>query len=226
MARRTDELTELARHMQSAREDERARLARELHDELGALLTSAKLDAARLKRGLGEMAPEIAERLRHLNATIDQGIALKRDIIENLRPSSLSNLGLVAALEIQAREFAKRADLAVNTELQEVSLSDGAQITAYRLVQESLTNVAKYADASQVTVTLQPKGEEAYLAVQDDGRGFDVRQVARETHGLRGMRFRVEAAGGRMAIESAPGQGTTIRAWLPVRAPEKAAAQR
>ena len=114
----------------------------------------------------------------------------------------------------------------MKTELQEVSLPDDAQITVFRLVQESLTNVAKYARATQVTVTLQPKGDEAYLAVRVDGGGFDLRRVGRDTHGLRGMRFRVEAAGGRMAVETAPGEGTVIRAWLPVRAPAPAGAQR
>ena len=216
VGRRTEEVIELARHMQAVREDERAHLARELHDELGALLTAAKLDAARLKRGLGDMKPEVAERLRHLNAAVDQCIALKRDIIENLRPSSLSNLGLVAALDIQAREFAEGADVQVTTELQKVPLTDAAQITISRLVQESLTNVAKYAQASQVRVTLQSQDGQACITVRDDGRGFDPAQTRRSTHGLRGMRFRVEAAGGRMAIASAPGQGTTITAWLPL----------
>ena len=117
VTRRTADLTELARHLQTAREDERARVARDLHDELGALLTATKLDAARLKRTLGHMSPEAEDRLKRLNATVDQGIAMKRRIIEDLRPSSLDNLGLKAALEIQAREFAQRTELVVRCEL-------------------------------------------------------------------------------------------------------------
>ena len=106
MAARTAQLKELAQHLQTIREDERSRLARELHDELGALLTAAKLDVARLKSRLGSDATaDAAERLAHLNETLNGGIALKRRIIEDLRPSSLSNLGLVAALEILLREF-------------------------------------------------------------------------------------------------------------------------
>ena len=98
---RTAQLKELALHLQTVREDERSHLARELHDELGALLTAAKLDVARLKSRLGATpTPEVAERLAHLNEALNSGIALKRRIIEDLRPSSLSNLGLVAALEI------------------------------------------------------------------------------------------------------------------------------
>ena len=100
VAQRTEVLTELTRHLSSAREDERGRLARELHDELGALLTSAKLDAARIKSRLAGIAPDALERLAHLVETLNSGIALKRRIIEDLRPSALSNLGLVATLEI------------------------------------------------------------------------------------------------------------------------------
>ena len=115
VAARTAQLKELAQHLQTMREDERSRLARELHDELGALLTAAKLDVARLKSRLGASAtPDAAERLAHLNETLNGGIALKRRIIEDLRPSSLSNLGLVAALEILLREFAARSEIAVD----------------------------------------------------------------------------------------------------------------
>ena len=102
---RTAQLTELALHLQTAREDERQRLARDLHDELGALLTSAKLDAARIRSRLAGTAPEALDRLAHLVETLNSSIALGRRIIEDLRPSTLSNLGLVAALDILAREF-------------------------------------------------------------------------------------------------------------------------
>ena len=212
---RTAELTELTRHLQSAREDERSRLARELHDELGALMTAAKLEVARLKRSMGAMSPDAIERLKQLNDTLDRGIALKRRIIEDLRPSSLSNLGLVAALEIQAREFAQRAELPVRTALQPVALADDAQMTAYRLVQESLTNIARYAQASAVTVSLSQHGREVEVAVSDDGVGFDPSAVRNTAHGLLGMRYRVEAEGGRLRVDSAPGQGCQVRGWLP-----------
>jgi signal transduction histidine kinase len=214
--RRTAELTQLARHLQNAREDERARLARELHDELGALLTAAKLDAARLKHGLGPaISPEVKQRFAHLVSAIDQVIALKRRIIEDLRPSSLSHLGLVAALEIQAREFAARCEIKVRTKLEQVPLSESAEITTYRLVQECLTNIAKYSGAKQVEVTLRPDAEQAHVRVTDDGRGFDPASVRAGAHGLTGMRYRVEAEGGRLAIDAAPGKGTCIEAWLP-----------
>ena len=153
---RTRQLKELAQHLQTIREDERSRLARELHDELGALLTAAKLDAARLKSRLGKTTtPEILERLAHLNETLNGGIALKRRIIEDLRPSSLSNLGLVAALEILVREFgAAQRDGGRARSSSTSTSARRAQLTVYRLVQEALTNVAKYAKATEVKVTL------------------------------------------------------------------------
>ena len=212
---RTAELTELAHHLQSAREDERSHLARELHDELGALLTSAKLESARLKRQLGTMSPEVAERLQQLNRTLDQGITLKRRIIEDLRPSSLNNLGLVPALDILARESAQRAELSVHTELQPVVLDEAAQITVYRLVQESLTNIAKYAQASEVIVSLSQHDGQVQVGVRDNGIGFDTAAVRSSAHGLLGMRYRVEAEGGRLQVDSSPGQGSHVRAWLP-----------
>jgi signal transduction histidine kinase len=215
VARRTADLTELAGHLQTTREDERARLARELHDELGALLTAAKLDAARLKRSLGMISPEAEARLAHLNDTINHGIGLKRRIIEDLRPSSLSNLGLVSALEIQAREFAQRLEVEVVPEFEHVTLDDSGQITIYRLVQEALTNIAKYAGARHVRIELRRDGERAYISVQDDGKGFETGATRGSAHGLMGMRYRVEAEGGTMSVTSAPGKGTRIEAWLP-----------
>ena len=212
---RTAELTELARHLQTAQEQERSHLARELHDELGALLTAAKFDSARLKRSIGSLTPEIAERLKHLDSTINQGIALKRRIIEDLRPSSLGNLGLQAALEILAREFAERSGLSVDVDLNPVELSADGQITVYRLVQEALTNIAKYAGATAVIVSLRTEAERVWASVRDNGKGFDARLVQRSTHGLVGMRYRVEAAGGMLRVESRPGSGTLISAWLP-----------
>jgi signal transduction histidine kinase len=212
------QLTELAQHLQTAREDERSRLARELHDELGALLTAAKLDAARIRSRLAQGAPEAAERLNHLNEILNNGIALKRRIIEDLRPSSLSNLGLIAALEIQAREFGERTGLSVDCKLEPVTLKSSSELTAYRVVQEAFTNIAKYAKAKHVEVTLRPVDGRAEVSVRDDGVGFDPTQPRSSAHGLLGMRYRVEAEGGHFALDSTPGQGTRIRATLPLNA--------
>ena len=212
---RTASLSELASHLQQVREDERGFLARELHDELGALLTSAKLDVARLKSKIDHQAPDIAERLKHLNETLNSGIALKRRIIEDLRPSSLSNLGLTAALEILTREHAEGAGIEVETNLEAVELTEATQLTVYRLVQEALTNISKYAKAKKVLVTVHGYPTHVAVQVRDDGAGFDPAGVGPTSHGLAGMRHRVEAAGGRLTITSSPDSGTLISAVLP-----------
>lgn len=214
---RTTELTELTHHLQTAREDERARLARDLHDEMGALMTSAKLDAARIRSRLGALltpAPEALERLTHLISTLNQGIALKRRIVEDLQPSSLSLLGLVATLEIMAREFGASSGLHVQCQLEPVQLGARANLMIYRLVQEALTNIGKYAQASQVWLVLSGHDGHVEVSVRDDGVGFDMRQPLRSAHGLLGMRFRIEAEGGTMNIAAAPGLGTLVSARL------------
>ena len=213
---RTATLSELASHLQQVREDERAHLARELHDELGALLTAAKLDVSRLKSKVATDAPDASERLRHLTQTLDSGIALKRRIIEDLRPSSLSNLGLTPALEILTKEYSERAGVNVEASLETVDLPATTQLTVYRLVQESLTNIGKYAKAKNVLVSVHKHPKHIEVSVRDDGEGFDPATVKASSHGLAGMRHRVEAAGGRLTIVSSPGQGTLIIAILPV----------
>src|SRR4051812_7097054 len=212
---RTASLAQLATHLQQVREEERGHLARELHDELGALLTAAKLDVARLKSKLGTQPPEIGQRLQHLTEALNSGIALKRRIIEDLRPSSLANLGLTAALEILAREFSERSGIEVATSLEPVELEEAGQLTIYRLVQESLTNVGKYAEAKQVEITLRNYGGHVEVDIKDDGKGFDPSRMKPSTHGIAGMRHRVEAAGGKLTVRAAPGKGTRISAVLP-----------
>jgi signal transduction histidine kinase len=213
---RTATLAELATHLQQVREEERGHLARELHDELGALLTAAKLDVARLKSRLGaQPTPEVSQRLQHLTDALNSGIALKRRIIEDLRPSSLSNLGLTASLEILAREFSERSGVEISTGLEQVSLNESCQLTVYRLVQESLTNVGKYAEAKQVEISVRDFANHVEVEIKDDGKGFNVREIRPSTHGLAGMRHRVEAAGGRLTVSSTPGKGTRISAVLP-----------
>ncbi|MBC7549185.1 MAG: CHASE3 domain-containing protein [Polaromonas sp.] len=212
---RTANLAELATHLQNVREDERGHLARELHDELGALLTAAKLDVARLKSRLAGNLPEAAERLEHLTTTLNSGIALKRRIVEDLHPSSLSHLGLVASLEILAREFEERSGLSITTTLVNVELGSSSQLTVYRLVQESLTNMGKYAQATRAQITLETFDGHISIDVKDDGKGFNTSAVGAGSHGLAGMRHRVEAAGGKLTVTSVEGSGTRIAAVLP-----------
>ncbi|RYF76960.1 MAG: histidine kinase [Comamonadaceae bacterium] len=211
---RTASLAELATHLQNVRETERGYLARELHDELGSLLTAAKLDVARLKSRLADV-PDAMARLQHLTDLLNSGITLKRRIIEDLRPSSLSNLGLIPSLEILAREFGDRASLQVDMALEPVTLNETQQLTVYRMVQESLNNVGKYAQAKEVTVVLKNYGNHVVIEVADDGVGFDPHSIPSSSHGLAGIRHRVEAAGGKLTIDSQPGNGARLSVVLP-----------
>jgi len=215
VSQRTAQLVELTQHIQAAREDERHRLARNLHDDLGALLTSAKLDAARIKSRIAGGTPEALELLGHLVGTLNSGIALGRRIIEDLRPSALGNLGLVAALEILTREFAEQSGVRVHCDLAPVSLAPDAELTVYRLVQEAITNITKYARAREVWVRLLVDDGMVDVSVRDDGVGFDPQGKRSSAYGLVGMRYRVEAIGGSLSLVSGPGQGALVRARIP-----------
>lgn len=228
VAQRTAELTDLTRHLLIAREDERNRLARNLHDDLGSLLTAAKLDAARVKSRLGTAQPEAHQRLADLVDKLNGGIALGRAIIEDLRPSTLSHLGLATTLTILLREFAERSGVQVHTDLQLVQLTPSAELVIFRVVQEAVTNLSKYANASQVWLTLGPAPDRpgwVAVTVRDNGDGFDADAPTRSAYGLLGMRFRAEAEGGSLQMRSQPGQGTLVSVWLPARPDGSAATE-
>ncbi len=212
---RTTNLRELAGHLVTAREDERARLARELHDEMGGLLTATKLEFARLRR-IPQMPEGAGERMAAIDARLNEGIALKRRIIESLRPSSLDQLGLVPALDLLCQDVAANLGVPVHTRLEPVQVAPDAELTIYRLVQESLTNISKYAQCQEVTVTLrQTDAARVEVSIVDNGRGFDAASVKIGRHGLLGMRFRIESHAGTLTIRSTPGKGTAITGMLP-----------
>ena len=215
VAARTRELRTLAGYLQTVREDEKSHLARELHDELGGLLTAAKLILARMRVKLSG-DPEMLERIEHINQRLSEGIALKRRIIEDLRPSTLSSLGLNTALLILCTDVRHQGGIPVNTEIAEVTLSPELELGAFRIVQEALTNISKYAGATEVTVRLQEIPGELLLEVSDNGIGFDVESIEAGRHGLAGMRFRVESLNGTMKVRSQPGRGTNITVMLPI----------
>ena len=215
---RTAELRELAGHLVGARENERGRVARELHDEMGGLLTAMKLEFARLRR-VPDLPAAARERVAGIEARLNDGIALKRRIVENLRPSSLDQLGLCVALEMLCVDTAANLGIPVHKHLQTVQLDKDAELTVYRLVQESLNNISKYAKAREVVVNLEPLAGAVRVTVQDNGLGFDVEAVPPGHHGLLGMRVRLESHAGKLTIDSASGRGTIIRAELPVSGP-------
>jgi len=221
VAERTAQLRELASHLVTAREDERGRLARELHDELGGQFTAMKLQFARL-RGQTEISDAMRSSLRALEDRLNDAIVFKRGVVENLRPSALEQLGLATSLGMLCRDASQSMGIAVQENLSLhadrglTHLSSEAELTVYRLVQESLTNIAKHAAARHVHVAVQPCADAVQVRIQDDGQGFDPERVTAQHHGLLGMRFRVESQGGTMSVVSSPGQGTQIQATLPL----------
>jgi signal transduction histidine kinase len=211
---RTDRLTELASHLQSVREDERSRVARELHDELGALLTVSKLEIARARNRASNNADILAS-LDRVTVALNKGIALKRRIVEDLTPSSLTQLGLTVALETLCADMSVSLAIPVNVSMVSLQLPPAAELAVYRFVQEALTNIGKYAKASCVTLRLAAADGHAAVEVQDDGVGFDSFGSHIGRHGLSGMQFRAESLGGFMSVRSAPGEGTTLRIEFP-----------
>ena len=213
---RTTELADLNRNLQEVREHERGNLARSLHDELGALLTAAKLDLARLRRALPAPPPEVSERMNHLAGTIDQGIGLKRRVIEELMPSALHNLGLRTALEILVGEFTQRSGVVVQMNLQDTELDTPSRNAVFQLVQESLSNVEQHAAAQEVRLSVLASGGEVQIQVHDNGRGFSRDNVRDGGDVWKNLRHRIEALGGKLSVASAPGRGTEVDATVPL----------
>lgn len=208
-------LRDLAAHRDAVREEERKRIAGDIHDELGSLLTALKMDISLLRMELGGN-PAAGQRLAQMRELTEHTIRMVRQVATRLRPTAL-NLGLVAALEWLLEDFGQRTGIACRLDADAEANLDDAQTTAvFRIVQESLTNVARHAQAGEVEVSLQRSGEGLELTVADDGRGFDTRAVANGSFGLLGIRERALALGGRVAVLSAPGSGTRVNIWIPL----------
>ncbi len=223
VAARTEELSELSTYLQTVREEEKSRLARDIHDDLGAILVGAKMDVAWASQRCNGAVPEAATKLDRALNILDEGVEMKRRIIEELRPTLLDNLGLAPALDWQVRQTCERAGLACDLNLGELTLPPEVSIALYRIVQEALTNVVKYANARHVSVDLLRDAEGVSLIVQDDGRGLPSGAAnARLSHGIVGMRQRVRALKGEFRINGRPGAGTTIEVIIPLTAAEAA----
>jgi signal transduction histidine kinase len=216
---RTAELSELLSYLHTVREDERRSLARELHDELGSILTAAKLDISFIKSRCTESHPELIPKCDRIAAMLDQGTALERRLIENLRPSTLDMLGLAPAVRELLESFASDSRIVAEAEIDgEIVPRNEDAITVYRIIQEILSNVRKYAQASEVRVILERAGDLLRVCVRDNGNGFDTLAAPKRAgHGLAAMRQRVRAMGGKVSVVSAPGSGTEVEVWLPFR---------
>jgi signal transduction histidine kinase len=219
--RRTAELSALSSHLQQLSEKEKAALARELHDELGGLLIAVKMDVSWLQKRLPNTNPDIQSRWARVIKALDDGVNFKRRIVENLRPTLLDNMGLLAAVRWITQETCTRAGLHY-TEIypeQEPQLMDDAAIMSFRLVQESLVNVVQHAHATQVHVELALQNDQLVIIVEDNGGGIGAdRRDAVGAHGVATMRHRVRSFGGTLDIDALPQGGTRVRARIPLAA--------
>lgn len=215
-----EQLRNLSAHLQNIREEERIHIAREMHDELGQLLTGFKMDVSWLHKKLGDSEdPGVKEKLQEMMGIVNEAAIFVRKLASELRPSILDDLGLVAALDWHSHEFRRRANIEVEfrSEVNELKTSELIATGLFRMYQESLTNVARHAEAKKVVSLLEVKNGEAVLSITDDGKGFDLNGTGeRKTLGLLGMKERATMIGGKLEIRSAPGKGTTILISVPL----------
>jgi signal transduction histidine kinase len=223
VAERTEELSSLSTYLQTSTEREKGRLARDLHDELGGILTAAKIDASWIEGYASGVDPEVQQRMRRLSASLDEAVEVKRRVIENLRPSLLDHLGLAAAVEWHVQETCEKAGIRSEVHVPEAMdpIPPEIAIAVYRIVQESLTNALKYAQAKTIRVELKQPPGRLELRVDDDGVGIANFEPAHMTHGIAGMRQRARSLGGSFSMRSAPGEGTEIFASFPLKEEEE-----
>lgn len=222
--RSREELRELTKHQQTVRESEQKRIALELHDELGQALTGLKMDAHFLSEHIGSMEPaterdRVLDDVKKLSKRIDNTLVSIRRITSELRPSILDDFGLVAASEWQAKEFERTTSIKCefSSNVDELDLGSESNTAVFRIVQEALTNVARHAAASSVTIVLSRLPELVKVSVVDDGKGIGIdNQISAQTLGLLGMRERSHLIGGELNISERPSGGTSIELSIPI----------
>ncbi len=221
------QLRELAAHVETVREEEKAHIAREVHDELGQMLTVLKLEISMCEISFAELDPGLAARLQGMKRLIAQLFQQVRDVATALRPPIL-DAGIASAIDWQARRFEERTGIACLVEVPECppQLSNAKAIGLFRILQEALTNVMRHAQAQTVSLRLEQQEGVLSLSISDDGRGFSVQQGRRGlSFGLVGMRERAQMLGGTLVLDSQPGEGTSIRVSVPLDAPADALAE-
>jgi signal transduction histidine kinase len=219
VAERTMELRDLSRHLMTAREDEKARIARELHDEIGSSLTAVNMDLIAVRQKLGDDSA-LAARLLRAAGSLRSTVEAMRRIIEDLRPTLLEGLGVREAVRAWAKDYAERVGVPLVIDIPEElpPLPAGSPIGVFRIVQEALTNALRHAKASSIRLSMRAEDGELVLEVVDDGVGIKPRSGAdqRSPHGLLGIRERANAMGGSCTIGRGPGgKGTEVRVTVP-----------
>ncbi len=213
----TDQLRQLTAHLQNIREEERKRIGREIHDELGQQLTVLKMDASWLRKKMGESDTAVRTKIDELIIMLDDTVKSVRRISSELRPSLLDDLGLIAAIEWQLGEFEKRSGIStscIHLE-EELEIPDNAKTAFFRIFQESLTNVARHSQAQKVIVSISEIDNQLVLSIEDNGNGFDKQKIAdKKTLGILGMKERTAMIDGVYEISSTPGKGTIVTVKL------------
>jgi signal transduction histidine kinase len=214
VAARTEELSTLSTSLVALMEQERSQLAQELHNELGGLITAAKMDMAWLQAHVvGSLDAAGEEKIRSVMQMLNQAMTLKRRVVENLRPSLLDHFGLPVALRSHFDEHCRSAGVECIATLPEeiTDLDPMVQLTLFRVAQESLANLLTRGQARHVELVIEPEGEGYLMTIGEDGAAMDENQ----TRALVGMRHRLQGAGGKLDIDVVPGQGNRIRAYVP-----------
>jgi signal transduction histidine kinase len=212
-----DELRRLSQKLSGAQEDERRKISRELHDEVGQMLTALSMELGNLDEFRHNPGPSFGDHLEQAKRLTEETLRSIRSMSAGLRPSVLDELGLAPALRWQARAFTKSSNIPVEMHLAEDlgDMPDAHLTCIYRVVQEALTNCARHAKAKSIRVTLDSGSGTLSLIVEDDGVGFDVRKARGQGLGLLGIEERVRELGGSVRLESSPGAGTLLRCDIP-----------
>ncbi len=212
-----EQLRELSAHLETVREEEKARIAREVHDELGQMLTVLKLETSMCELAYADLDPGLRDRLNSMKRLIAQLFQLVRDVATALRPPIL-DAGIASAIEWQARRFEARTQIPCLVQVPDnlPSLPDATAIGLFRILQESLTNVMRHAEAHTVELSLTLSVGVLCMRIADDGKGFDQRAERPASFGLVGMRERVLIMGGQLHLDTLPGEGTTLRIHIPL----------
>jgi PAS domain S-box-containing protein len=217
--RRSEEhLRNLAAYIQKVTEIERTNIAREIHDELGQALTVLKIDLSWMKKRLGQDQASVIEKVDAMSKIIDRTIMTVKKVSTALRPGLLDDLGLSAAIEWQAEEFEKKTGIrcSITIDPKDITFDKDRNTALFRIFQETLTNIARHAEATEVTINLCFRDDEIHLTVEDNGRGIRDEEIeSPESFGLMGMRERAIMFGGSAAIQGVPGRGTTLTVRIP-----------
>jgi signal transduction histidine kinase len=216
--RAQQQLLELSLHIQDAKEQERLRIAREVHDEIGSLLTAIKMDISWMVQRLPKDNPALTDKASTITELVNKAITSASNLAHSLRPGVLDCFGLVAAIEMEAEEFSKRSGIpcSVIKTHDSIELTDTHAISLFRIFQETLNNILKHAQAKRVQVEIVKGEDHLELIIADDGKGFD--DAARNkprSFGLRGIQERANHLGGEVKISSVLGQGTQIAVSIP-----------